>query len=186
VFMVGEIRVIPVRGIGEVRPGEDLAATILDALAGGGLSLADGDVLIVTQKIVSKAEGRIVDPSDIEPSHIARMAAAQCQKDARYYELVLRESRRIVKMDRGVLVTETHHGLICANSGVDESNVAGGQAVTLLPLDPDGSAAALRAVIRERAGADTAGVISDTFRRPGRGGQGEGGVGVGGPAAPGA
>jgi len=131
--MIGEIRVIAVRGIGEVRPGEDLATTILDALARQDLPLADGDVLVVTQKIVSKAEGRIVDPADVEPSHIAQMAAVHGKKDARYYEVVLRESRRIVKMDRGVLVTETHHGLICANSGVDESNVAGGQTVTLLP-----------------------------------------------------
>ena len=166
--MVGEIRVIAVRGIGEVRPGEDLATTILDALAGQDLPLADGDVLVVTQKIVSKAEGRIVDPADVEPSHMAEMAAVQGKKDARYYEVVLRESRRIVRMDRGVLITETHHGLICANSGVDESNVAGGQAVTLLPVDPDGSAAALREALRQRAGVDTAVIISDTFGRPWR------------------
>ncbi len=81
--MVGEIRVIAVRGIGEVRPGEDLATTILDALAGQDLPLADGDVLVVTQKIVSKAEGRIVDPADVEPSHMAEMAAVQGKKDAR-------------------------------------------------------------------------------------------------------
>jgi coenzyme F420-0:L-glutamate ligase/coenzyme F420-1:gamma-L-glutamate ligase len=169
--MVGEIQVIPVRGIGEVRPGNDLAATILGALARQDLALADGDVLVVTQKIVSKAEGRIVDPREVAPSHLAEMAAAQGKKDAGYYEVVLRESRRIVKMDHGVLITETHHGLICANAGVDESNVAGGRAVTLLPIDPDGSAAALRAAIRERAGARVAVIISDTFGRPWREGQ---------------
>ena len=178
--MVGEIRVIAVRGIGEVRPGEDLATTVLDALARQDLPLTDGDVLVVTQKIVSKAEGRIIDPADVEPSHMAEMAAVQGKKDARYYEVVLRESRRIVRMDRGVLITETHHGLICANSGVDESNVAGGQSVTLLPVDPDGSAVALRAAIRERTGADTAVIISDTFGRPWREGQVNVAIGVAG------
>jgi len=181
--MVGEIRVIAVRGIGEVRPGEDLAATILDALARQELPLADGDVVVVTQKIVSKAEGRIIDPADVEPSHMAEMAAVQGKKDARYYEVVLRESRRIVRMDRGVLITETHHGLICANSGVDESNVAGGQTVTLLPVDSDHSAAALRATIRERTGADTAVIISDTFGRPWREGQVNVAIGVAGMAS---
>ena len=181
--MVGEIRVIAVRGIGEVRPGEDLAATILDALARQELPLADGDVVVVTQKIVSKAEGRIIDPADVEPSHMAEMAAVQGKKDARYYEVVLRESRRIVRMDRGVLITETHHGLICANSGVDESNVAGGQTVTLLPVDSDRSAAALRATIRERTGADTAVIISDTFGRPWREGQVNVAIGVAGMAS---
>jgi coenzyme F420-0:L-glutamate ligase/coenzyme F420-1:gamma-L-glutamate ligase len=176
--MSSELRIIPVRGIGEVRPGDDLAATLLTALEQQGLQLADGDVLVVTQKIVSKAEGRIVDPESVEPSHMARMAAAQGVKDASHYEVVLRESRRIVKMDRGVLVTETHHGLICANAGVDESNVAGGRAVTLLPVDPDASAAALRA----RMGADVAVIISDTFGRPWREGQVNVAIGVAGMA----
>jgi coenzyme F420-0:L-glutamate ligase / coenzyme F420-1:gamma-L-glutamate ligase len=178
--MAGDLRIIPIRGIGEVRPGDDLAATILDALHAHDMSLAGGDVLVVTQKIVSKAEGRIVDPAAVEPSHMARMAGEQGKKDAGYYEVVLRESRRIVKMDRGVLVTETHHGLICANAGVDESNVAGGRAVTLLPVDPDGSAERLRAELRERAGADVAVVISDTFGRPWREGQVNVAIGVAG------
>lgn len=178
--MAGELRIIPVRGIGEVRPGDDLAATILTALAQQDLPLADGDVLVVTQKIVSKAEGRIVDPSTVEPSHLARMAAEQGKKDAGYYEVVLRESRRIVKMDRGVLVTETHHGLICANAGVDESNVAGGRVVTLLPVDSDASAATLRAALSGPAGASVAVIISDTFGRPWREGQVNVAIGVAG------
>jgi len=181
--MAGEIRVIPVRGIGEVRPHDDLAATILGALAEQDLALADRDVLVVTQKIVSKAEGRIVDPSQFEPSHMAEMAAAQGKKAAHYYEVVLRESRRIVKMDRGVLVTETHHGLICANAGVDESNVAGGQVVTLLPVDPDRSATVLRASIFERTNVDVAVIISDTFGRPWREGQVDVALGVAGVGA---
>ncbi len=166
--MPEELRIIPVRGIGEVRPGDEPAAIILTALAQYDQPLVDHDIVVVTQKIVSKAEGRIVDPDTFEPSHLAEMAAAQGHKDARYYEVVLRESRRIVKMDRGVLVTETHHGLICANAGVDESNVAGGRTVTLLPLDPDASARALRSALRERAGVDVAVIISDSFGRPWR------------------
>ncbi len=178
--MPSEIRIIPVRGIGEVHPGDDVAALILAALAHEQQPLADHDVLVVTQKIISKAEDRIVDPQDVEPSHMAQMAAAQGHKDANYYEVVLRESRRIVKMDRGVLVTETHHGLICANSGVDESNVAGGRTVTLLPVDPDASARALCAAIRERAGVDVAVIISDTFGRAWREGQVNVAIGVAG------
>lgn len=169
--MQSEIRIIPVRGIGEVRPGDDLAGLILRALADQDTPLANGDVLVVTQKIVSKAEGRMVAPEGVEPSHMAQMAAAQGHKDASYYEVVLRESRRIVRMDRGVLITETHHGLICANAGVDESNVDGGRTVTLLPVDPDGSAAALRAAVREQTGTDAAVIISDTFGRAWREGQ---------------
>ena len=178
--MPEELRIIPVRGIGEVRPGEQLAEILLTALAQSNQQLVDHDIVVVTQKIVSKAEGRIVDPDTFEPSHMAEMAAAQGHKDARYYEVVLRESRRIVKMDRGVLVTETHHGLICANSGVDESNVAGGRTVTLLPVDPDASARNLRAALRERAGVDIAIILSDSFGRPWREGQVNIAIGVAG------
>jgi coenzyme F420-0:L-glutamate ligase / coenzyme F420-1:gamma-L-glutamate ligase len=168
--MQDEIRIIPVRGVGEVRPGDDLAAALLAALDAAGQTLHDGDVLVVTQKIVSKAEGRLVDPATVEPSAFAHQLAAQGRKDANYYEVVLRESRRIVKMANGVLITETHHGLICANSGVDESNI-GGPLVGLLPAAPDASAADLRAQIRARAGVTLAVIISDTFGRPWRDGQ---------------
>ena len=169
--MQSEIRIIPVRGIGEVQPGADLAALILDALAQAGQALEPGDALVVTQKIVSKAEGRLVDPAEIEPSAFAHQLAAQGRKDAHFQEVVLRESRRIVKMTNGVLITETHHGLICANSGVDESTVAGGRVVCLLPEDSDASAARLRAELRERTGVTAAVIISDTFGRPWRDGQ---------------
>ena len=169
--MQTEIRIMPLRGIGEIHPGDPLADLIATALDQADIRLIDGDVLVVTQKIVSKAEGRIVAPATVEPSHMAHMAAAQGHKDANYYEVVLRESRRIVKMDRGVLITETHHGLICANAGVDESNIDGGSTVTLLPIDSDASARALRAALHERSGADVAVIISDTFGRAWREGQ---------------
>ncbi|HWQ15001.1 MAG TPA: coenzyme F420-0:L-glutamate ligase [Roseiflexaceae bacterium] len=177
--MSTEIRIFPVRGIGEVRPGDDLAGLILAALERAATPLQDGDVLVVTQKVVSKAEGRVVDPRSVEPSHMARVLAAQGPKDAHHYEVVLRETRRIVRMDRGVLICETRHGFVCANAGVDESNVAGG-AVTLLPEDPDASAAALRLALREQAGADVAVIISDTFGRPWREGQVNVAIGVAG------
>jgi coenzyme F420-0:L-glutamate ligase / coenzyme F420-1:gamma-L-glutamate ligase len=169
--MSGELRIIPVRGIGEVRPGDDLATLILAALERQDQPLASGDVLVVTQKIVSKAEGQILDPHAIEPSAFAQQIAAQGPKDAHHSEVVLRESRRVVRMARGVLITETHHGWICANSGVDESNVDGSGMVTLLPKDSDASAAVLRAALRERLGVDVAVIISDTFGRPWREGQ---------------
>ncbi len=174
------ICILPIRGIGEVHPGADLAAILVDALRRNDVALNNGDVLVVTQKVVSKAEGRLVDLATVEPSHLARMAALQGRKDAAYYEVVLRESRRIVKMDRGVLITETHHGFICANAGVDESNVSGERFVTLLPIDPDASAMRLRLALRERCQVDVAVVISDTFGRPWREGQVNVAIGVAG------
>jgi coenzyme F420-0:L-glutamate ligase/coenzyme F420-1:gamma-L-glutamate ligase len=139
-----------------------------------------GDVLVVTQKIVSKAEGRLVDLSTIEPSPFAQTLAEQGRKDAAYYEIVLRESRRIVRMDRGILIAETHHGLICANAGVDESNIGSEQVVALLPADPDRSAAQLQHAIMQHIGAEVAVIISDSFGRPWREGQVNVAIGVAG------
>ncbi len=166
-----EVRIVPLRGIGEVLPGADLSGLIAAALDRQGFALEQGDILVVTQKIVSKAEGRLVDLSDVAPSPFARTLAAQGRKDAAYYEVVLRESRRIVKMQNGVLITETWHGLVCANAGVDESNVPGAHMVALLPADPDRSAAELRAALQAWAGVPLAVVISDSFGRPWRMGQ---------------
>lgn len=174
-----EIRIIPLRGIGEVRPGDDLAAILATAIDGVG-GLVAGDILIVTQKIVSKAEGRLVDPATIEPSPFAHQIARTAKKDARYQEVVLRESKRIVKMANGVLITETHHGFVCANSGVDESNVDGGRRLALLPVDPDASAAALRAALAARYDHAPAVIITDTFGRPWREGQVNVAIGVAG------
>jgi len=175
-----EVRVIGIVGIPEVRPDDDLAALILDAARRQDTLPIDGDVLVVTQKVVSKAEGRVVDVHTIEPSSFARQVAAETGKNARHVEVVLRESRRIVRMDRGVIITETHHGFICANAGVDASNAGGPGLLILLPEDPDRSAEALRVAIEERAGARVAVVISDTFGRPWREGTDEVAIGVAG------
>jgi coenzyme F420-0:L-glutamate ligase/coenzyme F420-1:gamma-L-glutamate ligase len=147
----------------EVRPGDSVAELILAAVAREGQPLGRTTILVVAQKIVSKAEGAIVDLRTIEPSPFAQRWAAQWGKDARLIELVLRQSRRIVRMDRGVLITETNHGLVAANAGVDRSNTPGEDSATLLPADPDASASELRSSLG--CGAV---IISDTFGRPWR------------------
>ncbi|MCJ7712535.1 MAG: coenzyme F420-0:L-glutamate ligase, partial [Chloroflexi bacterium] len=136
----------------------------------GVLPLEVGDVLVVTQKVVSKAEGAVVDLRTVTPRPEAVAWAEAWDRDARQVEVVLREARRIVRMERGVLITETHHGFVCANGGIDASNVGptSGNLVTLLPLDPDASAARIRAAIADRFGRDVAVVISDSFGRPWR------------------
>jgi coenzyme F420-0:L-glutamate ligase/coenzyme F420-1:gamma-L-glutamate ligase len=168
-----------VRGLGEIRPGDDLVARLADALTTGP-GLQDGDILVVTQKIVSKAEGRLLDLRTVEPSPFARAWATAHGKDPRHVEAVLREARRIVRMDRGVLIAETYHGFICANAGVDASNVPGDEVVCLLPRDPDASAERLRAGLAARFGAAIGVVISDTFGRPWRNGQTNVAIGVAG------
>jgi coenzyme F420-0:L-glutamate ligase/coenzyme F420-1:gamma-L-glutamate ligase len=154
------LEILPVEGIPEVRPGDDLPALI--STAADGL-FRSGDVVVVTHKIVSKAEGRLVDT--VEPSTFAKGFAARYEKDPRQIEVVLRESRRIVKMDRGIIISETHHGFVCANAGVDASNVPGNDTVCLLPLDPDSSATRLRDTLVSRTGADVAVIVSDSFGR---------------------
>jgi coenzyme F420-0:L-glutamate ligase / coenzyme F420-1:gamma-L-glutamate ligase len=173
------LSVLPVVGIAEITPGTDLAAELLAALVAQGTPLQDGDILVVTQKIVSKAEGCLVRLDDVAPSALATEWAATWDKDARVVELVLRESRRIVRMHRGVIISETHHGLVCANAGVDCSNVGDGRA-TLLPPDPDASAERLRAAMSAASGARIGVIISDTFGRAWREGQTNVAIGVAG------
>ena len=151
------IQLLPVRGMPEAVPGAPLGRWIADAVA-----IEQGDTLVVAQKIVSKAEGRIVKLADVTPSEFARQIAEG--RDARLVEIVLRETRRIVRMDRGVIIAETAHGFVCANAGVDLSNVDGGASATLLPLDPDASAARIAGEIGVAVGV----IISDTFGRPWR------------------
>ena len=177
--MPGGIELLPVMDIGEIESGTDLAAAIGAALVQQGTPLRDGDILVVTQKIVSKAEGCLVRLADVEPSALALEWAERWEKDARVVELVLRESRRIVRMERGVIISETRHGLICANAGVDQSNVGDARA-TLLPPDPDASAERLRAALAGSSGARIGVIISDTFGRAWREGQTNIAIGVAG------
>ena len=166
------VQVIALAGIPEVRPGDDLDTMIGDALEAtpGALPTRPDDVLVVTQKVVSKAEGAIVDLRTVVPGQQAVDWATAWDRDPRQIEVVLREARRIVRMERGVLITETHHGFVCANGGIDASNVGpdSGDTVTLLPRDPDGSAARIRAALAARFGSDLPVIISDSFGRPWR------------------
>lgn len=177
-----ELRVFAVEGLPEVQEGDDLGALIVEAMRAQGTPPAAGDVLVVTQKVVSKAEGRVVDLAAVEPSAFARQIAETWDKDARQVEVVLRESRRIVRMDRGLLICETRHGLVCANAGVDASNAAAGR-VVLLPEDPDASARRVRDRVRELTGCDVAVIVSDTFGRPWRNGLVNVAIGLAGMAA---
>jgi coenzyme F420-0:L-glutamate ligase / coenzyme F420-1:gamma-L-glutamate ligase len=174
------LEVRAVRGMPEIHPGDDLAKFLLEAISGSGLALQNGDVLVVAQKVVSKAEGRLVPLDSVTPSQFAIEYARRYEKDARHVEVVLNESRRIVRMDRGVLIVETHHGLICANAGVDASNVEGSDVLCLLPVDSDRSAAELAAAIKQKTGSRVAVIVSDTFGRPWREGQTNVAIGVAG------
>lgn len=167
-------------GIPEVAEGDDLGRLIADAVERRGDRLETGDVLVVAQKVVSKAEGRVVSLAEIAPSGLAREFAEAWSKDPRFVEVVLRESRRIVRMDRGMIIAETTHGFICANAGVDASNVPGEDRVSLLPVDPDGSAVRLRKALEDRCGAEVAVIVSDTFGRPWREGLTNVAIGVAG------
>jgi coenzyme F420-0:L-glutamate ligase / coenzyme F420-1:gamma-L-glutamate ligase len=172
---------IGIDGIPEVRPGDQVADLVHAAALRQGTPFAAGDVLVVGQKIVSKAEGRLVRLQDVTPSAIAASMARELGRDARLVEVILRESRRVVRMDKGVLIAETHHGWICANAGVDQSNVEL-DTVVLLPEDPDRSARGLRERIRALAGVDVAVLVADTFGRPWREGLTNVAIGVAGVA----
>jgi coenzyme F420-0:L-glutamate ligase/coenzyme F420-1:gamma-L-glutamate ligase len=169
----GELRLIGLQGVPEIQQGDDLVQIIGDAIKHTGEPLEAGDVLVVTHKIISKAEGRLVYLPEITPSPLAERLAAGYGKDPRQVEVVLREAVRIVRMDRGVIITETSHGFICANAGVDASNVSP-NTVCLLPVDPDASAAAIREGLGlrfELTESDLPGVIvADSFGRPWRNG----------------
>ena len=182
--MSKSLRIIPIKDIGDIFPGSNLGFIIYKAMQAQAIELQQGDVLVVTQKIVSKAEGNVINLDDVQVSEFARSLAAESNKDAPYIEVVLRESRRIVRMDRGVLICETKHGFICANAGVDESNVNGARTITLLPVDPDHSAQQLRTRLQDLSGEgstfDIAVIISDTWGRPWRNGQVNMAIGVAG------
>ena len=153
-----------------IKKGDDLARLIVDAIDRSGLQLQTRDIVVICQKAISKSEGRVVDLKQIEPSEMARQYAARWEKDPRAVELVFRQTSRIVRMDRGVLIVETGPGWVCANAGIDESNSLQDDTAILLPVDPDRSAAKIRSELKRLTGAEVAVLISDTFGRPWRDG----------------
>ena len=175
------VHVFGIGGLPEVESGADLAEMTHAAAAAQDAPLADGDVVVVTSKVVSKAEGRAVELADVEPSPFALDWAVRWDKDPRVVEVVLREARRIVRQSGPVLITETRHGFCCANSGVDQSSSGAAGRVLVLPEDPDRSARAMRARFTE-LGVDVAVIVSDTFGRPWREGQTDVAIGIAGMA----
>ena len=145
------LAIIPVHGLPEIRPRDDLVGLLLDALARANERLQDADVLVVAQKVVSKSEGRVVRLADVTPGERALAMAEESGKDPRQLEVVLSETKEIVRWERGVLISETRHGFICANAGVDRSNAGAPDTVVLLPIDPDASAARIRDEIADRS-----------------------------------
>ncbi len=177
---MASVSLIPLAGVPLVAPGDDLAAVTAAALRANGLSLEEHDVLVVAQKIVSKAEDRIVDLATVSPSARAVALAAETGKDARFVEVILSESRRVVRRRPGLIIIEHRLGFVMANAGIDHSNVPmpdGGERVLLLPRDPDGSARALRQALIAEFGKRIAVVINDSFGRPWR--RGVAGVALG-------
>jgi coenzyme F420-0:L-glutamate ligase / coenzyme F420-1:gamma-L-glutamate ligase len=174
-----ELRAIPIEGIGEVRPGDDIASLIL-AAASKGKALSQGDVVVITHKIVSKAEGLILPLATVKPSRSAQRWAAKYQLDPRITQTALDESHRLIKRAHGVTITETPHGFVCANSGVDASNVDGGHSVVLLPRDPDVSAHKIYRSLKNRLGFAVPIIISDSFGRAWREGLTEVAIGLAG------
>jgi coenzyme F420-0:L-glutamate ligase/coenzyme F420-1:gamma-L-glutamate ligase len=164
------VAVIPIPGLPMVRPGDDLVAVLVDAIERARVGVKGGDVVVVCQKVVSKAEGSVVRLDDVVASPFAEHLARQTEggKDPRAVEVILREAKRIVRMDHGHLICETRQGWVCANAGVDESNGVEPGTLTLLPRDADASAAAICERLRTRFGVELAVVVTDTFGRPWR------------------
>jgi coenzyme F420-0:L-glutamate ligase/coenzyme F420-1:gamma-L-glutamate ligase len=175
-----EIRILPITLPGEIRPGDSLIDKLLPALKHPKTSLRAGDILIVKHKIVSKAEGRLVELDSIRPTPGSQAWARRYNLDARVTQIALAESKRVVRRRRGVLITETRHGLVCANSGVDVSNVNGGRCALLLPRDPDRSARQLYRELKKRLKLSIPVIITDSFGRPWREGLTEVAIGVAG------
>src|SRR6202167_6152641 len=177
---MASITLTAIEGIPMIMPGDNLAQLIVHALERMDLKLAPGDVLTLCQKIVSKAENRLVDLKDIEPSPLAKNFAARWDKDARAIERVLRQPSRIVRMDNAVMIVETGPGWVCANAGIDESNSLEDDRAILLPADADDSATRIRAQLKRLTGVEVAILITDTFGRPWRDGLTEVCIGIAG------
>ncbi|MEM2643852.1 MAG: coenzyme F420-0:L-glutamate ligase [Candidatus Bathyarchaeia archaeon] len=174
------IEIIPITGMPIIRSGDDLGLLICEAAARQGTPIEDGDIIVITHVIVSRAEGNIVNLDSIIPSEFAKTVAENLGKDPALVEVILRESKSIIRMGNGHIISETKHGFICANAGVDKSNVPGERNVAPLPKDPDLSARIIRRRIREVSGKDVAVIISDTHGRPLRNGEINVAVGVAG------
>ena len=179
-ILMNHISLIPIPGIPQVQPGDDLTTLLLEAIDRANVGIENGDVIVICQKVVSKAEGAVIDLKTVEPSPFSQQIATVWEKDPRMMEVVLRESSRIVRMKNGVVITETKHGWVCANSGVDASNSYGDDIVIVLPKDPDASARQIRKTIHARRNATVAIIITDTFGRPWRDGLVEFALGVAG------
>jgi len=177
---IREVRLIPVLVTVDIVPGDPIADRLLEALRASRLNLQPGDILIVKHKIVSKAEGQVVDLATVTPSAESVAWAKQYELDARVIELALRESQAVIRRKNGVLITETKQGFLCANSGIDVSNVDGGQTALLLPEDPDRSAENLRRALRKKTGVSVPVIITDSFGRPWREGLTEFAIGIAG------
>lgn len=169
--MQGQIQIIPIQDIKEVELGDNLAQLILNAIDKQGLKLKEDDIVVITQKIVSKAEGRVINLSTVNPSPFAEQIAKKHRKDPRYIELVLSESKSIIRMTRGIIISETYHGYICANAGVDASNAGTTNAAALLPKNPDNSAKSIKEELEKKGKIKIGVIISDTWGRPWREGQ---------------
>ena len=178
--MRAAVLVVPLAGVGEVGEGDPVGELLADAAERGGEVIGDGDVVVVSQKVVSKAEGRVRDLGEVAVSDRAGRLAGEVDKDPRLVELILAETRRVVRAARGVLIVETHSGLVCANAGIDVSNVPGAGRVTLLPVDPDASARRIRSELREAGRGAPAVVVADSFGRPWRIGQADVAIGCAG------
>lgn len=164
--MAAKLEIIPVKNLPLIKQGDKIGELILQALSSQNIEFIDGDVLVVAHSVVSKAEGRVVELSSVTPSHFAFKLAEITEKDPRHIEVILQNSRKLVRVGNGVIICETFHGFVCANAGVDASNSGGPDKVITLPENPDLSAQKIREEIRIQTGKDVAVIISDTFGRP--------------------
>ncbi len=168
---MNKVEIIAVAGLPVIKEGDDLSKMICEAAEKQGTSIQEGDIIVITHVIVSRAEGNVVNLTSVVPSDFAKALAQQSDRDPRLVEVTLREARSIIRMGDGRIITQTKHGFICANSGVDQSNVPGETNVALLPRNPDRSAQDIRRKIKKMEGKDVAVIISDTHGRPFREGE---------------
>lgn len=178
--MPAEVRLIAIEGMPEVNVGDDLTAMMIDAAVAQGTPIEEDDVLVVTQKVVSKIEGKVVNISEVVASSLAITITEGHRRDPRHTELILQESKRIVRMDRGIIISETRHGFYCANAGIDASNIPGNDNVALLPDDSDASARGIREAVKNLLEVNVAVIVSDTFGRVWRNGAANVAIGVAG------